>query len=168
MLTTHLVVFIYWECLSVCLCYTVGVSYWRLEFGHVSLMHTVMSVQFIWAGEFLLTAVPATDKGLLTWSWTEQTWQHVKVLTFKRNSFMCIKKMFEEFETKKRFTHLFYLYESVCVFWDDPSGKTFFRMSGTERVWHLQHHHHRGQMTHSHDHSGLGKLYGCFMMKTLK
>lgn len=67
--------------LSLCVyvqCYSINVSYWRLEFGHVSLMHTVMSDQLIWAGEFLLTARPVTVKGFLTWR-TEQTW-HVKVL----------------------------------------------------------------------------------------
>lgn len=71
--------------LSLCVsvqCYSVNVSYWRLEFGHVSLVHTVMSDQLIWAGEFLLTARPVTVKGFLTWR-TEQTW-HVKVLICNR------------------------------------------------------------------------------------
>lgn len=69
-----------WESLRVCVSiYSVclySVSNSRLEFVHVSLMHTVMPDQLIWAGELLLTAGPAARKRLLAWERQERKYRN--------------------------------------------------------------------------------------------
>lgn len=109
----------YWECLSVCVSiYSVclySVSNSRLEFVHVSLMHTVMPDQLIWAGELLLTAGPAARKRLLAWERQERKYRNTLYWCARMESVHMkpIDQMFFE-KFKKRRTHLFYLYESEC------------------------------------------------------